>query len=61
MPIQSLALKLDTSKEWQIYQEVIAKIQNKVDIFRLVKNRKADNEGFENDNQSNLSNNDWNY
>lgn len=36
-------------------------MHNQVDIFRLVKNRKADNKGFEDKNQSNLSNNDWDY
>lgn len=36
MPIFSLTFKPDTYQQWQIYQQIITKMQNKADIFSLI-------------------------
>lgn len=60
-PILSLAPKPDTSKEWQVRQQIIAEMRNEADTFGLVEAGELSDQRLDIENVSETSDEDWDY
>lgn len=60
-PILSLVPKPDTSKEWQVRQQIIAEMRNEADRFGLVEAYDVLDEGLNIENRSQTSDEDWDF
>ena len=60
-PLLSLAPKPDTSKQWQIRQEIIAEMRNEVNTFELIETGDALDQEIDIENGEVTSDEDWDY
>ena len=60
-PLLSLAPKPDTSKQWQIRQEIIAEMRNEADTFGLIETGEVLDQEINIENGEVTSDEDWDY